>query len=482
MIQISSSKILSNSLYKQLIVFEALIASPGWRSATSLSTELSMSEKSVYIIIKNLSMNFPFLEIFTSRNKGIKMELSTGVGMQRFYSHILELSLECQLLEIIFFGKNNHIDEVLDNLYVSESTLNRMVSRCNSALKVSGFIIIRRENRYCFSGDELAIRYFMTAYLSEKYIFEKSPFSDELINISKDIFELFEKYFNVKKNSYSRVLTGMSVSLVRISIESCLTTWSDELNLYNPQFQLIDEELMELFKKHRMTSYFKKFRYQFISLFFTRAHSFHSIETLHTSEINAFYWIEEIVSSYQLPSELPYKKKLQLSHELGFTAQTYFGQTFFIFNNKKGFYNQVSQEFPNFARVALSTFVRFFEDKDSNQGLFYELFYELFQRYPNLVYEIEKKRASARIFLIIEEHSIYKEFYIRYLNSFFNNQLSIDTEKIENKDYDLLLVVSDQNFSLSPFFLEMDTEVIVTNRLLSSEDYLNIKKTLRKFL
>lgn len=100
-------------------------------------------------------------------------------GLQEVYQKALRESPSLKLLELLFFRDFSSLEELAEELFVSLSTLKRLIKKTNTYLSHT-FAISIVTNPVQVSGDERQIRLFYLKYFSEAYKISEWPFGDIL--------------------------------------------------------------------------------------------------------------------------------------------------------------------------------------------------------------------------------------------------------------------------------------------------------------
>ncbi|MBE9897189.1 helix-turn-helix domain-containing protein [Enterococcus casseliflavus] len=108
-------------------------------------------------------------------------------------SKILNYSLECSIVEAIFFEKHKTYLSLAEELHVSESTVKRSIGHLNAYFPHYDIIIKTKPLR--FEGDERNIRYFFILYFSSKYNLNNLPFEKGTTFQLEQFYDLGTKIF-----------------------------------------------------------------------------------------------------------------------------------------------------------------------------------------------------------------------------------------------------------------------------------------------
>lgn len=93
--------------------------------------------------------------------------IPTNYSRTLIYSYILSDSLEFKLLETVFFLESFSTESLAEKLFISASTLRRLIKTMNKKLVKYNFYI--SSSPYKLIGSETAIRNFIIHLFFEKY-------------------------------------------------------------------------------------------------------------------------------------------------------------------------------------------------------------------------------------------------------------------------------------------------------------------------
>ncbi|MGP6146503.1 helix-turn-helix domain-containing protein [Jeotgalibaca sp. A122] len=105
-----------------------------------------------------------------SSSEGVFLNLPSSVGLDYFQRKLYRISPSFLFLEKVFFDETMGYAEMKDYLYISDSSLRRLVQNVKLALQDYGLSLETQPFRVV--GHEGLIRNFYTAYFSEKYTME----------------------------------------------------------------------------------------------------------------------------------------------------------------------------------------------------------------------------------------------------------------------------------------------------------------------
>lgn len=180
-----------------------------------LCNNLKVSSKTLKRDIEHARLILFPIDIKVNGNKGVKIVIPSNYSIMYIYSALLSASLEFSLLEKIFLCETYTIEKLSEELFLSASSLRRMVSRINVVLREEGMEI--NLNPLQIIGDEWRIYTVFTYYVLERYYFNKTIFTEAQIAAVKELIDLALKQYYVKLEYQGReqIEMFMLVQLIR---------------------------------------------------------------------------------------------------------------------------------------------------------------------------------------------------------------------------------------------------------------------------
>ncbi|CAD5897460.1 conserved hypothetical protein [Carnobacterium maltaromaticum] len=231
-----------------------------------LCDELNVSAKTLKNDIENARLILSPIDIKVSGNKGVKIEIPSNYSITYLYTALLSTSLEFGLLEKIFLCETYTVDELAEELFISSSSLRRMVGRMNKVLQEEEMEI--NLNPVQIIGNELRIYNFFIHYVVERYYFRKTIFSKAQIEVVKELVDLVLKidYVEFEYRDRERFQLFLLVQLTRMKNNHFVTeepnTKSDRQNFFGD----VDTSSIE---KKLKDSFYKEFSSQNLSQLFS---------------------------------------------------------------------------------------------------------------------------------------------------------------------------------------------------------------------
>ncbi|MBP1042448.1 helix-turn-helix domain-containing protein [Vagococcus sp. BWB3-3] len=141
---------------------------------TSLMTMLNNSRHTIREDFDAINVFIEPMSIVTSQH-GFSLEYPLDINRDYLYSCILSNSLEYSFLEMIFFEKEERLEDYAEALFTSVSTLRRIIKEINAHTKQYHFSI--KTDPLQLVGDERSISNVMINFFREKYPKSNYPFS-----------------------------------------------------------------------------------------------------------------------------------------------------------------------------------------------------------------------------------------------------------------------------------------------------------------
>ncbi|MBO0462111.1 helix-turn-helix domain-containing protein [Enterococcus sp. DIV1298c] len=158
--------ILNKQSTRQLALLELLWENE-WLTVSEIVQVIGGVEKTIRTDIKHLNEIIKPLKIETSFKHGVFLDKTLGVSKTHLYSLFLQNCIECQIIEEIFIHPNLTKGELCDRLFISETQLNRLLTKLNSVLDKFS---IQISHELKIEGSEINIRKLFASLMYEKYL------------------------------------------------------------------------------------------------------------------------------------------------------------------------------------------------------------------------------------------------------------------------------------------------------------------------
>lgn len=394
-----------------------------------------------------------------------------------FYSRILYDSLEFTFIEKLFFEEKETLEDYADSLFISLSTLKRIVSRINKQVKQSGIYI--STNPVQLVGDEKKVRNMFFYFLKEKYIDFNYPFKEEdhflttqLLNYIISQKEEFTNFPDIEKInliifiSLTRVKNGhrSGHDYSKFHLDS-----EDQLLINNPKFsellasslapsyitdndnsEILFELLFPLFYDNYFFCYHQAFR---------AAEDNKEISHELTTITNLIDYICENLNVF-----LPHLEREKLILKIVNVRLLTFGENFLIYNSKRNFICNLKKDYP-LVYIFLDTHIlrnpllSSYLDSEREQ-----ITYFLITHWSGLLFKIQNSLPVLNVGVCMtsdNEHSeliatiLERKFHDRchFEPIFFTNHLNV-VEQFNN--YDFILTNISEPFETRHTIISID--------------------------
>ena len=125
--------LLKSNEIRRLRIAEVLYDNEDWMTIADLAKKLNVSIRILKYDIENFKNFFDDFTIETSRH-GIRLQFLKNKSLKTLYKNVLDQSISFQLLEILFSEENYSTFELAEELYISPSTLYRMIDHINEVV------------------------------------------------------------------------------------------------------------------------------------------------------------------------------------------------------------------------------------------------------------------------------------------------------------------------------------------------------------
>ncbi len=222
-----------------------------------LGDELNVSFKTLKRDIEYARLILYPIDIKVSGNKGVKLVIPSNYSITYLYTGLLSASLEFRFLEKIFLCETYTVDELAEELFISSSSLRRMVGRMNEIMQEEEMEI--NLNPVQIIGNELRIYNFFLHYVVERYYFKKTIFTKSQIEAVKELVDFVLKidYVELEYRDRERAELFLLVQLTRMKNNHFIP---EEPNLHRQKIFLdVDTSIIE---KKLKDSFYKEFSSQ----------------------------------------------------------------------------------------------------------------------------------------------------------------------------------------------------------------------------
>jgi hypothetical protein len=179
--------ILSKKMKRQLLLLKLLFEGETYRFQ-ELEHQLNCSSKTLRNDLIDIDSYAKEIKIHTDRENGVYAEIAPHVTEEYVYRTIMNESIEYHFLESILLNRYTNYLELAEQLFISESTLRRMVNRVNLVLK---HYHLRIRGLIRLTGEKQMIEKLTIHLLLEKYISLEEAFSEEICKKARQLLSTY---------------------------------------------------------------------------------------------------------------------------------------------------------------------------------------------------------------------------------------------------------------------------------------------------
>ncbi|WP_256866746.1 helix-turn-helix domain-containing protein [Streptococcus dysgalactiae] len=430
--------------------------------------------------------NLHFMESLgrvTYQDGYLAIDYNDHCGLQEVYQRALRESQSLQLLSALFFNEFDSLEELAEALFISLSTLKRLITRTNSYLKKE-FDIMISTRPVMVVGDERQIRLFYLKYFSEAYTISEWPFA-EVINQNnlERLIELLVRQTDVVINfalfQHLKILSG--VNLVRFQKGFTVNSKDNSLAalfLKGLEDSLEMRDISALFA----LKYKKPLDEEALSEIFSNY--LHDELELGTSllaedkENNHRFSVRKIVSWIGLLDKMETSLQLSISNKYELARHLHgsvilgeedLSANYLIYDYKKEYLNFFNKHCP----IIYQTFVTYVKElfardhKELKKRTINHLLYCLFITWENLFLKMNQSRRRLKLLVIERSYNNVGNFLKEYYGEFFD---IVNFDELRLPKIDMVSLSPQYDVIVTDVILEQtkDSEVLFFNQMIPS--------------
>lgn len=178
-------------------ILEYLSSQEDWTTMSALSQAAEASERTISQDIAIMQRRWgQYLDLQISKQQGTRINNINASGMGLVFTDLFNESFALRWIRELLFHPEMPLEFYADRLYVSRSTLLRMLPRINKFLSERGMLIQCNNNQYGFiAQDEHHLRDFSASFLLELYglDLEKFDLNLDLTRLGQILAEILLK-------------------------------------------------------------------------------------------------------------------------------------------------------------------------------------------------------------------------------------------------------------------------------------------------
>lgn len=434
----------------------------------SICNYLDCSFMTLQTEIAHLS-TFPEIQAFPYVEPHLSLSYQKEFGPQKLYQSILLEAPSLRLLEMLFFEEVESLDCLADQLFISLSTLKRLIKKTNRYLE-NAFKCQIDLRKLGLVGQEKDIRLFYLKYFSEAYDSHQWPFTP-LVNerALSDLIDLIVTSLDtpMDRNHYRHLKVLAAVNFVRYSQGFTLEN-SDlpsqflyqQIKDLQPMTQLAQrflEDCGQPLDSKALSELFSAYSRNY--LFFNDQKL--SSAALERLSVPANAWqavLERLQKQFDL--ELKNKKELcRILQEATILGEQDRHQNYLVFDYKEPYFNYFRSQYPDlcqvFSQALLLPFLK--RGLSCSEKMRGQLLYIVLVYWDNLFLQLSHSIQKQKLLIIESGRANLGQFLQAFTGQYFDitihDELEIDMDNI-CQNYDLVLtdVALEQTDDLDIYF------------------------------
>lgn len=472
-----------NLLSKQDKRYLKILESLFFKESSNLNDLIALTKNSRKTIREDIQIINSFIKPATIETSldGCQLKYPNNIGIDFIYSCILKNSVEYTLLEMIFFEKKDSLEDYANELYLSTSTVRRIINNMNKSVKRYQFQI--SSGNPTLIGNEANICNTMINFFKEKYITLDYPFSP----LQKKALNRLIEYALKKQPqfiNFSDIEILKLVILVSLSRIQRHHFIENELQSKLPDImpKILDDKLLKtLFKSvFRIELSHKNLVhlfYPFINGNFATNFE-QAIEISNNNSVMKNYMtdIHKYLDSLASELDISIKNKNKVVLEIFNLITLNYGNDYLLFDKKKLFLNNFSKHSPYVTRLLYENIDKYFSTPEKiTENDKTQLIYILVVHWDELSSKLYSFNPIFNAGIFMNWDTEHSQFIANILSQHFIGRINfkpIVGKKIndiytEFKKYDFIVTnISNMKYTNKP--------IIICNEYPSTDDLFNI--------
>lgn len=450
-------QLLNQSEKRQLLTIEILHRQNDWITLSELSKMLDCSVRVLKDDIAHFKNNFDEFTIETSNN-GIRLNMNKNVGLKSLYQYILNNSTAFNLLENIFLKENITINELTDVLYVSSSTIYRLIDLLNKVFKEKN---IRIETNPCkIMGAENEIRYFFYNYFNEKYSSLNWPYKNINENGLDMLLQFFIEFTQMKTDFayYNIFKTVSTINLIRYKQGHYIDTSNIQINFdeiipdltaFQNTFRYFEKTNLVKVNNTLIQQMFTPYISEEFSLNYERLIEKTKTNQKILAEVN---FLDEMLGELSKQHQLALSNKEDVILNVLNAAHLEYKEPrsgYILHNHNQEFASKIENEFPKFYKnlyKMTKQYRRLMGKPLTDDGINF-LIYIVFIFWEDLLPELQRKFDKIHVLVVSDRHISHSKTIKDIIEYEFNEQIVVDVYdgikldyvSLKNLPYDIIV-------------------------------------------
>lgn len=476
---------------RRLKIIEQLNEMSDWISSNELAQKNNASLRTINNDVSYLKDNwYPHLLIETSKKNGVRLKTLPSSHIRLVYSHVLKNSDAFRLLDAIFFDTTKSIEKWGETLFISESSLYRIINDLSTSLNHFDLTLEKKPCRIV-GQSELTVRFFFTSFFREAYSITDWPFPtnrEKIITFALSILDTLN--LSCDENQVMKLANLINISLIRIKqgFYNDSHTYNSELTEQYANVLLKNKiPLEEIVNDLELTCDENLLNDLIHSIFYYR-HNW----TSDSEKVTVIKAIRHLIKTLRDIFDLTlsnlvadqiedYLKYLYLYHKL------YPYRNFIIFDHYYHAGTTIKENLPFFDDVVAKLLLRM--ERETHFPWYshyrYVVLYGLMIKWENLSELLEEKKLKAKVLVMSDLGKDHRDFLIKTIQKNFYNKVTLygyddlviflnQTSIDQFNDYDL--IITNFNTILLPV-----NKLLVIDDVPSNQDWANIRHAVNKF-
>ncbi len=419
--------LLSKRQQRQLNIIEILNESESWIHISEIAKAVKSSTRVILDDVRELKGLDDIFTLETSID-GIRISFLKNRSVQNYYSYILKNSPSFQILEYIFFNDSCTASQVSETLFLSVSTVRRLVAEINKGLFTRYKIQIELSPCHLV-GDETEIRYFFSQYFSERMTCYEWPF-DFSQRFLTDLIKFFADVVNITLDypriNFCKIVTAVNIVRLRHGYKLNIKTQSKSIYDQLISHQNSNNVISEFEKEFNLSFDYDILADLFITFSkddFIYSHD-NFLEIIKISPYMKLSYVtletglDKIAKAYDL--EITNKGSLIVDvHNAEHMRNIQINSSFLIHDYKKEFVKNMFDRYPRltsgFYQMVIS--YRSTLNRPHDNSMITQLIYTLFTHWQGLRGQIQCKQLSVHIVTI----SSFDQYHAMFLRDSLQN-------------------------------------------------------------
>lgn len=420
-------QILSSKTRRQLELVELLFEND-WITFVKASELLAIPTKTLKTDLNEVELLIDHITIETSKKYGIRLNVDPVLSIANIYQIFLRNSVEFQIIETIFSNHFNSMVELAEELFISISTLKRIVSRVNKTLQLEGFNINLK--KMALSGDPLSICNFMQRYYKEKYALAENLLSTSQLAVLDNVllctlrehFSDTVSFTNFSFFNKLRICTYTVILFLKNNAVDFLNNTSGDsfivltdTNICNEFYRQFALQLTPFTLKNMLYQFFDPQYIRTMDCLFSEAKKHPHIQRTYKK-------ISLLIQDLEKKMNCPCTKFNDILLHLYNLDNQLHGRTYIFHDTNKEFYLSLVHNYGHFVSEMIQSLHAVFYRTVHKEFIVFEAFFILFTEWPDFLESLERSVPSLKAGLLFDADKDFVEILARKTDYYLNNR------------------------------------------------------------